>query len=138
MAMIDDLVKLEFKVGTILEAEEIEGSEKLLKLKVDLGTKDVIPVEAEQSGDTEEDEVILEEATDEGTQQKDVRQVLSGIKLYYKPEDLKGKQFVFITNLEPRKMMGFESQAMIMAADAGEDVVLLVPEKQVPAGAKIR
>lgn len=104
---IDDFAKLEFKVGTILEAEEIEGSEKLLKLSVDLG-------------------------------EERPRQVLSGIKLYYKPEDLKGNQFVFITNLEPRKMMGLESQAMIMAADASEDVVLLVPQKQVPAGSKIR
>jgi methionyl-tRNA synthetase len=104
---IDDFAKLEFKVGTVLEAEEIEGSEKLLKLSVDLG-------------------------------EETPRQVLSGIKLYYKPEDIKGKQFVFITNLEPRKMMGLESQAMIMAADAEGDVVLLIPEKEVPAGSKIR
>lgn len=107
MVTIDDFVKLEFKVGTILSAEEIEGSEKLLKLSVDLG-------------------------------EESPRQVLSGIKAYYKPEEIKGKQFVFITNLEPRKMMGLESQAMIMAADASEDVVLLVPERQVPAGSKIR
>lgn len=104
---IDDFAKLEFKVGTIIEAEEIEGSEKLLKLSVDLG-------------------------------EETPRQVLSGIKLYYKPEDLKGNQFIFITNLEPRKMMGLESQAMIMAADASEDVVLLVPQKHVPAGSKVR
>ncbi len=104
---IDDFAKLEFKIGTIIEAAEIEGSDKLLKLSVDLG-------------------------------EENPRQVLSGIKAYYKPEELKDKQFVFITNLEPRKMMGLESQAMIMAADASEDVVLVVPEKEVPAGSKIR
>lgn len=133
MATIDDLIKLEFKVGTILEAEEIEGSEKLLKLKVDLGVKKVEVVSEESGGG----EVVTEESQS-NEEERDIRQVLSGIKLYYKPEDLKGRQYVFITNLEPRKMMGLESQAMIMAADAGEDVVLLVPEKQVPAGAKIR
>ncbi len=107
MVTIDDFLKLEFKVGTVLEAEEIEGSEKLLKLSVDLGGEEP-------------------------------RQVLSGIKAYYKPEDIKGKQFIFITNLEPRKMMGLESQAMIMAADAEDNVVLLTPQQQVPAGSKIR
>lgn len=104
---IDDFAKLEFKVGTIVQAEQIEGSEKLLKLSVDFG-------------------------------EENPRQVLSGIKLYYKPEDLQGKQFVFITNLEPRKMMGLESQAMIMAADADEDVILITPQKQVPPGSRIR
>lgn len=138
MATIEDLVKLEFKVGTILEAEEIEGSDKLLKLKVDLGVKDVIPVEIEVSENVEEDEIASEEAPRNDDDTKDIRQVLSGTKLYYKPGDLIGKQFVFITNLEPRKMMGLESQAMIMAADSGEDVVLLVPQRGVPAGSKIR
>jgi len=132
MATIDDLVKLEFKIGTILEAEEIEGSEKLLKLKVDLGTKKA-PLTEKSEG--EESPIVEESVIEEA---EDIRQVLSGIKLYYKPEDLIGKQFVFITNLEPRKMMGLESQAMIMAADAGDDVVLLVPQREVPAGAKIR
>ena len=107
MVTIDDFASLEFKVGTVLEVEEIEGSENLLKLLVDLG-------------------------------EEEPRQVLSGIKLHYRPEDIRGKQFVFITNLEPRKMMGLESQAMIMAADASEDVVLLVPQKEVPPGSKIR
>lgn len=138
MATIDDLVKLEFKVGTILEAEEIEGSEKLLKLKVDLGVKEVAQKETEESENAEGEEIASEAAPRNDDDKKDIRQVLSGIKLYYKPEDLKGKQFVFVTNLEPRKMMGLESQAMIMAADAGEDVVLLVPQKEVPTGSKIR
>lgn len=45
------------------------------------------------------------------------RNILSGIKQWYKPADLKDKQFVFVINLEPRKLMGEESQGMILAAD---------------------
>lgn len=106
MATIDDFSKLEFKVGTVLEASDIEGSERLLKLIVDLG----------------EDEP---------------RQILSGIKEWYAPEDLVDKQFVFIANLEPRMMMGLESQGMILAAD-GEKPVPLIPQEHVPSGSKIR
>lgn len=106
MISIDDFLKVEIKVGTVLEAGEIEGSEKLLKLKVDLG-------------------------------EETPRQVLSGIKAWYKPEDLIGKQFVFVTNLEPRMMMGLESQGMIMAS-GDEKVVLIVPQEEVKPGSKIR
>ncbi|HVF69215.1 MAG TPA: hypothetical protein VNA13_01475 [Xanthomonadales bacterium] len=49
---------------------------------------------------------------DEGT-----RNILSGIKQWYKPLDLKDKQFVFVFNLEPRKIMGEESEGMILAAE---------------------
>ena len=107
MITIDEFSKLEFRVGTVVEAEEVDGSDKLLKLIVDFG-------------------------------EDNHRQVLSWIKMHYKPEHVKSKQFIFVTNLEPRQMMGLESQAMIMAADATEQIVLLVPEKQVPPGSKIR
>lgn len=117
----DDFAKLEFKVGTVLEAEDIEGSEKLIKLKVDLG-------------------------------EDSPRQILAGVKQWYKPEDLVGKQVVVAANLEPRIMMGLQSQGMMLAADpstsfgatqdkgSGQDseagpVFLTVP-KEVPAGTK--
>lgn len=106
MVTIEDFAKLEFKVGTVLEAENIDGSEKLLKLTVDLG-------------------------------EENPRTILSGIKQWYSPDDLKGKQFVFIANLEPRMMMGIESQGMILAAD-GEKPVPLIPSEQVAPGSKIR
>lgn len=104
MITFDDFSKIELKVGTILEAEELEGSEKLIKLKVDLG----------------EDEP---------------RQILAGVKQWYKPEDLIGKQVVVVANLEPRVMMGLESQGMILMA--GEEPVLLMPQKEVPPGTEI-
>ena len=66
------------------------------------------------------------------------RQVISGIAKEYSPEDLLEKEFTFIINLEPRSIMGLESQAMILAADVEDRAVLLQPEKEVPAGTKIR
>ena len=66
------------------------------------------------------------------------RQVISGIAQFYSPGELVGKQFVFVTNLEPRKIMGLESEAMILAADVDGEVVCLVPNKEVPPGTRIR
>ena len=80
----DDFKKVEIKVGEIIEAEEIPGSEKLFKLTVSFG--------------------------------EEKRQILSGIKNYFDgPEELAGKKVPFVTNLAPRKMMGFESEGMILA-----------------------
>ncbi len=62
------------------------------------------------------------------------RQIVSGIKKYYKPEDLAGKQFVFVTNLQHAKIMGEVSEGMILAAENDENVVLIKPEKEVPNG----
>ena len=154
MITIDDFAKLEFKVGTVISAEEIEGSDKLLKLKVDFGSKiheqpTVIAsgsqdVNAPQSSTSQSLDPDVVESLDESTPQddtpetNDIRQILSGIKQWYKPEDLVGKQFVFITNLEPRKMMGLESQGMIMAAEGEERPAPLIPSEKVPNGAKIR
>ncbi len=107
MITIDDFKKVEIKIGTILEVEEIEGSEKLYKLTVDLG-------------------------------EEQPRQILSGIKKWYKPMELIGSQAVFVANLEPRSMMGLESQGMIMAADGEEKPILLKPASEIAPGSKIR
>lgn len=61
------------------------------------------------------------------------RTILSGIKEWYKPEDLKDKQFIFIINLTPRKMMGEFSEGMLLAAD-GEKPEPLIIATSVPAG----
>lgn len=65
------------------------------------------------------------------------RKIFSGIKQWYKPEDLKGKQFIFVVNLAPRKMMDEESQGMLLAAD-GEKPEPLTATASVPAGTMIR
>ena len=65
------------------------------------------------------------------------RQILAGIAQFYKPEELEGKDFVFVINLEMRKMMGLESQGMILCADVAGRAVCLTPREPVPAGTKI-
>lgn len=101
----DDFAKLDLRVGTVINCEEKEGSDKLLRLTVDFG--------------------------EHGT-----RNILSGIKQWYKPEDLKNKQFVFVFNLAPRKMMGEESQGMLLAA--GEDTPKpLIPYAELPNGSPV-
>jgi putative transcription antitermination factor YqgF len=104
---IDDFMKVEMRIGQILSAERIEGSDKLLKLAVDFGEE--LP-----------------------------RQVLSGIAKMVEIEDIVGKKFPFVTNLAPRKMMGMESQAMILAGSSGDDLALLNPSKDLPNGTKLK
>lgn len=107
MISFDDFQKIELKVGTVLEAEDVEGSEKLIKLKVDLG-------------------------------EEEPRQVLAGVKQWYKPEDFVGKQVIVVANLEPKKMMGMESNGMMLAADTEKGPIFLTVPQKVPVGTKIR
>jgi methionine--tRNA ligase beta chain len=67
------------------------------------------------------------------------RIIFSAIKKWYEPSDLEKKSFVFVFNLESRKMMGEESQGMIVAAETedGADCVLLIPEKEIAPGTKV-
>ncbi|MBP8961160.1 methionine--tRNA ligase subunit beta [Patescibacteria group bacterium] len=64
------------------------------------------------------------------------RQILSGIKKDYSPKDLEGLQALFVLNLEPKKMMGLESQGMILAvcSELDERAVLVVPMQEVSLG----
>ncbi|PIR06472.1 methionine--tRNA ligase subunit beta [Candidatus Jorgensenbacteria bacterium CG_4_10_14_0_8_um_filter_39_13] len=105
MINFEDFKKLDLKVARIIEAERIENSEKLLKLKIDLGDEK--------------------------------RQIVAGLGKTYSPETLRGKEIVVIINLEPRRLLGIESQGMLLAADNNEPI-LLIPEKEVPPGTKIR
>jgi len=67
------------------------------------------------------------------------RQSVAGLLQYYKPEELIGKKFAFILNLERRKFMGVESQCMVLAAeDEKGNVILLKPEKDIEVGSRIR
>ncbi len=69
----------------------------------------------------------------------EVRQLVAGLKKYYKPEELLNRYVVIIANLEPKKLRGVESQGgMLLAADDGERVALLMPDKEVKLGARIR
>jgi methionyl-tRNA synthetase len=66
------------------------------------------------------------------------RIIVAGIKQQYKPEDLLNKKFVFVTNLQRKKIMGIESQGMILAAEDDGVIALLQPIKDVKEGSKIR
>jgi methionyl-tRNA synthetase len=66
------------------------------------------------------------------------RIIVAGIKQQYKPEDLLNKKFVFVTNLQRKKIMGIESQGMILAAEDDGIIALLQPIKDVKEGSKIR
>ena len=66
------------------------------------------------------------------------KQAITGLKGYYKPEELKGKKFIFVTNLEKRKFMGEESQCMILAAEDDEgNLALIKPDKDIKEGSRV-
>jgi len=66
------------------------------------------------------------------------RQAIAGLLQYYKPDDLVGKKCAFVLNLQRRKMMGVESQCMILAAEDNKgNVIVLQPEKDIDEGSKI-
>lgn len=82
---------------------------------------------------------LLKFTLDDGTDEP--RIILSGIHAFYEPEELVGKTAIAITNLPPRKMMGIESNGMLISAvyDYGgkEDLQLLIADDNIPAGAKL-
>ena len=82
---------------------------------------------------------LLKFTLDDGS--KEDRIILSGIKDYYSAEELVGKKLLAITNLPPRKMMGEESQGMLLSAvcEEGEEELLnlIILDENIPAGAKI-
>lgn len=67
----------------------------------------------------------------------ETRQVVSGIAKYYTPEELVGKKVVMIANLKPAKLMGIESQGMILAASNDNELVLTTVDADIPVGSKI-
>ena len=68
----------------------------------------------------------------------EVRQILSGIRKYYSPEEMVGKKVMVITNLAPRKMAGMLSEGMLLCAeDAEGNLALMTPDKDMPSGAEI-
>ena len=113
MITYEDFQKLDLRVAKIIEVEKVEGSDKLIKLQLDINEKNT------------EAEPIK-------------RQIVAGIGKTYTPEDLIGKEIIIVANLEPRKLMGLESNGMLLAAhgENGEPIILQ-PEKETPPGSKI-
>ncbi len=102
----DDFVKMDLRIGKILEAERVEKSNKLLKLKVDTGL--------------------------------DVRTIVSGIAKSFTPEEVVNKQVTVLVNLAPRKIMGIESQGMILLAeDETGKLIFITPDSALRNGSVI-
>lgn len=109
----DDFKKIEIRIGKILVAERVEGSDKLMRLEVDFGEEVAPNLPAG-------------------------RQVIAGIAQFYAPEALIGKECPFAYNLAPRVLKGLESQGMILCPSDEAGPVLLHPDKEVPPGSLIK
>ena len=108
MINYDQFSQVELKVGTVLEAESLEGSEKLIKMQVNAG-------EAEP------------------------RTIVAGIAEAYQAEQLVGRTIAIVFNLKPAKLMGVESNGMVLAASVGDGRPVLVSfEQEVAPGARVR
>lgn len=120
----DDFAKVEIKAGTILSAEKIPETDKLLKLSVDFG-------ETEEVKNIEEGKTTLVSKP---------RQIVSGISMYFPdPKVLIGKTCMFVTNLEPRMIKGHESNGMLFAISTDDGKFsLLEPNSTIPAGTKAK
>ena len=71
---------------------------------------------------------------DLGTEQ---RQIVAGLRQWYAPEDLVGRNIVIVANLQPAMLRGVESNGMLLAAQAADRVVVLQPDSDVPPGSKV-
>ena len=105
---IDEFMKIQLKTAKVISAERVPKSEKLLKLQVSLG---------------------------EGAEQ---RQIVAGIGKKYEPEALIGKTIVIVANLKPAKLMGIESQGMVLAAGDSEVRGLATILEEVDPGTKVK
>jgi methionyl-tRNA synthetase len=102
---IEEFKRWDLRVARVLSAERIPKTDKLIKMKIDLGEE---------------------------------RTLVAGIGRDYAPEDLVGKSIVVVANLKPSQLMGVESQAMLLAAGDGKSLVVVVPERALPPGAKVK
>jgi len=105
MITIEQFRELDLRIATVKSVEPHPNADKLLVLKVDLGSEE--------------------------------RQLVAGIRGHYTAEELIGAQIVVVTNLQPARLRGLESQGMLLAASDGNSIVILIPEKKVTPGAKI-
>ena len=102
----EDFVKLDLRIGKIEHVEEVDKSNKLLKLQIDLGSEK--------------------------------RTILSGIAKHYSVEELIGRQVQVLVNLAPRKIMGVESQGMVLMAEDSQGTLQLIrPDSEVENGSQV-
>jgi methionyl-tRNA synthetase len=110
---IDDFSKIDLRIAKIVNAEHVDGADKLLKLTLDVGE------------------------TENGAPRH--RTVFAGIKSAYKPEDLIGRLTPMVANLAPRKMKFGVSQGMVLAASGdGPGIFLLAPDSGATPGMRVK
>ena len=155
MISYEEFKKVEISAGKILSAEKIPNTDKLLKLLVDFGeTKEIAPVAEGAApiivGDVVAPVVpvivapVIQEGAalpTEATPPVKIpapRQIVSGISMHFPdPSVLVGKTCMFVTNLEPRTIKGYESNGMIFAVSTPTGgFSLLEPNSTIPAGTK--
>ena len=124
---IEDFQKIEIRVGTVTSVDVVEGADKLYILQVDFGLK--------RTGNSVRSPDHREDGLGE---EKDIRQILSGIREFIKEDELLNKQFPFVTNLPPRMLRGHESQGMILAGSDDTAFSLFSPTKNLPNGTRLR
>ena len=155
MISYDDFSKVEIKAGKILSAEKVPATDKLLKLSVDFGVIEsapapvvvsvpapvaasgvVVPVSAATVTTPVSTPILTPTPVAEPC--RDIRQIVSGISLYFpEPAVLVGKTCMFVTNLEPRKIKGLESNGMLFALSTKDGKFsLLEPGKDIPEGTR--
>ncbi|MHC4197585.1 MAG: methionine--tRNA ligase subunit beta [Planctomycetota bacterium] len=105
---IEEFSRIDLRVAEIKSVEDHPDADKLLVLKIDAG---------------------------DGIEN---RQLVAGIKGHYSPSELVGKKIIIVNNLTPAVLRGVESRGMLLAAQDGQDIVVLGPEKDVRAGARVR
>lgn len=111
-----------------LDKAGLIGIEEFAKVK--LRTGEIIKCEK-----MEKTKKLLKIQVDDG---RGGRQIISGIAPYYTPDQLIGKKIIFVANLKPAKLAGEESQGMLLACDAGENVKVVFVDSDIPNGSVVR
>jgi len=109
-------------------SEEIIGINEFAKLDLRIG-------KIENAERVEGSKKLIKLEVDIGNE---MRQLVAGIAEEYNPENLIGQLVPVLVNLKPAKLMGVESQGMILAVDVAGKPILLHPDKEVPAGSRVR
>lgn len=101
-----EFAKVDLRIAKVIQAEHVDGADKLLQLTLDVG-------------------------------EEKPRNVFSGIKSHYSPEQLVGKNLVLVYNLAPRKMRFGVSEGMVLAAGEGKDLWVLEGQAEIPPGTRV-
>ncbi|MBI5778783.1 MAG: hypothetical protein HZA49_04950 [Planctomycetes bacterium] len=138
----DDFKKLDIRIAKVLSVENHPNADKLYILKVDIGPSASLPIgTASPAGANTVAGAPEQKAVESDPAGRDIRQCVAGLRPFISPERLLNRHVAMVVNLQPAMLRGMESTAMLLAAStetlAGREVVLLLPEKELPPGSKV-